>query len=170
MEVVALSRFYASKKGVLASAEKLGVPVFTTIDAPLPVLFNMTNIWIRRLLFPLLVFFFALVTLYGPLLYRLVGMIFLMLSPFLYFAVFAHNKKRDDFMANYIVEKVKKNRYNNILVSCGDAHVDGIARDLEAYGIEVDAKRTSKHPILKIVLVPIILVIILILIVLIILK
>ena len=166
-EVVALSRFYADKKNFLASAEKLGIPVFSNIDAPLPIIFNMTNIWIRRFLFPFLVLLSALLTLYGPFFSRLlIGMILLMASPLIFFYVFVVNNKRNDFMANSIIEKVKNNEYNNILVSCGDTHVDEIARNLKKHGIEVDAKRASKRSFLKIVLAPIILVIILIIIVL----
>jgi len=143
-EFVALSRSYASKESILASAEKLGIQVFTTIDAPLPVLFNMTNVWIRRFLFPVLVFVFALLTLYGPFFSRLIGLIFLMISPFLFFAVFVVNNKRNDFMANYIAEKIKTNNFSNVLVGCGNTHVDGIARNLRQAGIEVDSLKREK--------------------------
>lgn len=143
-EMVALFRLYASKKSIRALAEQLGIPVFTTIDAPLPVLFNMTNVWIRRFLFPILVFLFALLTLYGPFFFRLAGLILLMVSPLLHFAVFVANKKRDDFMANSILEKIRTNNYSNVLVGCGNSHIDGIARNLRQAGVEVDSLKREK--------------------------
>lgn len=149
-EVSALFRFYASKESIKSTADKLGIPIFTTIDAPLPIIFNMTNIWIRRFLFPLIVFFTLVLILWGDLYSRLTGVIILMASPLLHFSVFAMNKKRNDFMANYIVEKINTNNYTNILVGCGNSHVDGIARNLRQAGVEVETikRRRSRLELL----------------------
>lgn len=142
-EFMPLLKLYARKKSVAEAAEKLGIPVFTKIDASLPVIFTMSNVWIRRALFPLLVALSVFPILWDSL--RLGGLIFLIASPIIYFGLLVRsvNEKRDGFMANYIIGKVEANDYGNILVSCGDSHVDGIARHLKQAGMVVDIVKSG---------------------------
>lgn len=136
-EWMVLLRIYSSKKSVLSSAKRLGIPVFTTIDAPIPMIFNMSNTWLRRILPPLFVFLSLFLIFHC---WLVCGLVMLIMSPLLYLSILIQsvNEKRNEFMTDYIIEKIKTNNYSNILVSCGALHIDGIARRLKERGIQVE--------------------------------
>lgn len=72
----------------------------------------------------------------------------LILIPFLYFASSAilvnFKGKRDRYMADRIAEISEKQNYENILVICGDSHVEGIEEELSDENWEIDPHR-SQH-------------------------
>lgn len=129
---------YASKKNVRATAEKLGIPINTTIDAPLPVIFNWKGVWKRRIFLPFLLFF-GYVTLFAAcLLFRFFGMVLFIVLPIFYFLWFTRNSKRNEFMANSIVNDINSKNFKNVLVSCGEEHVDGLAKYIRQASIDVE--------------------------------
>jgi hypothetical protein len=134
-----ISQIQTSRKPMKVSAEKLGIPVIN-VDAPIPIIFTVPNIWIKRILPPLFILLFGFATLFlSSWSNRLEGLAVFSISPLFYFAILVAlaNSKRNDIMANSITNEIKDNNYKNVIVSCGKAHVKGITKNLKLADIDV---------------------------------
>ncbi len=105
----------------------------------------MGNYLIKYFLFPILFLISSFLIIFFSNDFRLVGYVVLCTSPLLsfVFVIQSANMKRDVYIANSIIEKVKANNYSNILINCGNAHVSGIAKNLKQAGIEIDSIKWS---------------------------
>ena len=63
-----------------------------------------------------------------------------------FIAVSLEGEERDEIMAQNIVSESQENNYSEVLVLCGDSHVQGITEYLEEQGWTVCMER-SKHPL-----------------------
>lgn len=143
---------YADKSPAIESARKNGVEVFRETDASIPTVFRMGNDFKKNFLFYLLPICLGLFFLlpFSPTKTGVVILSALFIYPFIYFAIVVQSAKpREDHMSNFVIDKTEEKDFNNILISCGDDHVNSIASKLENSGINANPVRRGWDSCMK---------------------
>lgn len=130
--------FYVSNDVIFEMAEEHGATVHR-MDTDIAAWNDRTATWKKILLFG-----FAVTLTYSMIvdipqrwLQAFLSPVLFVLSYFLYAAVFTI-PERDELMADRIRELADEHGYETVIVSVGDAHIDGITADLEDAGWDVE--------------------------------
>lgn len=149
-----------SEWSIRKAAKGEGWPIHTDIDAELHEMWEMTDREIRWVLYVVAAIMGAIALVQA--IFDMSVLIFpdslfpavvIVLIPFVYsgFAVvlLGGDEQRDEIMSESIKRETEGQDYSEVLILCGDSHVEGITERLEESGWEVVPKR-STHPIAKV--------------------
>lgn len=159
-------RFYRSSEAFEKKVLDADTP-FYKIDADAPTIYEMIPRWNRTILLigaPIFTFFFIGFSVVGlsaafnflgvsfPVWASVTGAMFFLLTyglvwPLMFFLLLIGETMdaRDEHMANNILRKSDESGYEQVLVSCGDGHRDGLSTRLKNHGWDTDPRPTKSR-------------------------